>query len=240
MERQGIVYCLTSPSGKRYVGKTVQALEKRLRQHGDQARRGVGSPLCCAIRKYGLNAFDLNVVWRSGEQELLDKESELVSLMGCIAPRGYNAKGGGGEAFTFSQETRRKMSAAKRGRPIPHLTSEQLVEQGKTAFLGKHHTEEAKAKMRAAKLGKKLSVEHRRKMSKTHKLRWADPESRARLDRMRSARPSCVKEKKFKFSEEHRRKISEARRRSLETEEGQAQLERALDGARRAREARNG
>ena len=54
----------------------------------------------------------------------------------------------------ISEETRMKMSASMKGRPAH--------------FKGKHHTEYAKQLMRERKLGKKLSDEHKEKLSESH------------------------------------------------------------------------
>jgi len=37
----GIIYVLTSPSGKQYVGQTVQSVEKRLLSHKSEAKKKV-------------------------------------------------------------------------------------------------------------------------------------------------------------------------------------------------------
>jgi hypothetical protein len=57
--------------------------------------------------------------------------------------------------YHLSRETRAKMSAAQKGRPSHHL--------------GKHHSEAAKAKMRAAKKGHSVSLETRAKMRAARK-----------------------------------------------------------------------
>jgi hypothetical protein len=60
--------------------------------------------------------------------------------------------------YHLSGETRAKMSAAMKGRPSHRL--------------GRHHSEAAKAKMRAAKLGHSVSLETRAKMRAAQRLRW--------------------------------------------------------------------
>lgn len=52
----GLIYCFTSPSGKKYVGKTERDLETRIKEHVIHARikrRAFFS----AINKYGIEAF---------------------------------------------------------------------------------------------------------------------------------------------------------------------------------------
>lgn len=54
-----------------------------------------------------------------------------------------------------SEETKRKMSAAQKGKP--------------SCMKGKHHSDETKRKMSEAQKGKKLSEEHKAKISTNHK-----------------------------------------------------------------------
>lgn len=59
----------------------------------------------------------------------------------------------------FSDDTRRKMSEAKKCNNHP--------------LYRKHHSEETKRKMSESRKGKKFSAEHKRKMSESLKLRWS-------------------------------------------------------------------
>jgi hypothetical protein len=70
-----------------------------------------------------------------------------------------------------TQETRAKISAYQRGRAHPWARAQALqnLEFMKRAFLGRKHTPETIAKMRAAKLGHVVSEETRQKISKTKK-----------------------------------------------------------------------
>jgi len=59
---QFIIYRLTSPSGRQYVGLTSQALKERWRQHCMKASSGYKHPLAAAIRKYGKDSFTVEII----------------------------------------------------------------------------------------------------------------------------------------------------------------------------------
>ena len=52
-----VVYKLTSPRGKSYIGQTCRELSQRLFEHESQARKGVKRKLYSALRKYPLNQW---------------------------------------------------------------------------------------------------------------------------------------------------------------------------------------
>lgn len=90
---------------------------------------------------------------------------------------------------TFSEETKRKMSEARRGRTLSQGTRRKLSEamKGKPrsdehrrrlseSLKGKHPSEETRVKLSESHKGKKLpprSEEHRRKISEAKKAWWA-------------------------------------------------------------------
>jgi hypothetical protein len=41
MERIGIIYCATSPDGKKYIGRTIQGLNIRKAKHIKRANEGI-------------------------------------------------------------------------------------------------------------------------------------------------------------------------------------------------------
>ena len=64
-----------------------------------------------------------------------------------------------------SEETRRKMSEAKKGKHLSEEHRKKLSEAQK----GKHHSDYTRRKISDAKKGKHHSEEHRKKMSESHK-----------------------------------------------------------------------
>jgi group I intron endonuclease len=90
----GIVYKITSPSGKGYVGQTVRPLMKRLDRHRD-LKWGNCKLLKRSIAKYGWKAMTVSVLWTGPDEELNTKEIELIASHGTLAPYGYNSTPGG-------------------------------------------------------------------------------------------------------------------------------------------------
>ena len=76
-----------------YVGQTVVDLNTRIQQH-------VSSPGCRrihnAIRKYGIDAFDICVLDTAVTREELNaKEEAWIAFYQCVSPHGYNLTTGG-------------------------------------------------------------------------------------------------------------------------------------------------
>ena len=90
----GIIYKITSPSGKGYVGQTKRALNKRLERHRD-LKWGNCRLLKRAIAKYGWPNMQVQVLWTGRDEELDAKEIALIRDHGTLAPHGYNALPGG-------------------------------------------------------------------------------------------------------------------------------------------------
>lgn len=115
----GYIYLIENTlNQKKYVGQTKQRLSKRIYQHFQQARLGAETPLYHALRKYSRDTFRIVTL---EETDLLDeRERHYIELYNTYE-EGYNCdKGGQGtvsSGFKHSEETRRKMSASKKGKP---------------------------------------------------------------------------------------------------------------------------
>lgn len=84
----GVIYKIVSPSGKAYVGQTVQRLAKRMKAHQD---RTTCHALASAIKKYGWDAMKVSVVLRDVPLAQLDeKEDQMIKEHNTMTPNGYN------------------------------------------------------------------------------------------------------------------------------------------------------
>ena len=91
------IYLITNRvNGKQYVGLTIGSLEDRLKQHFAAARKGRKAPLPNAIRKYGEDAFLIELVRCDARSydELQDQEISEIASRGTIKG-GYNSAMGG-------------------------------------------------------------------------------------------------------------------------------------------------
>lgn len=97
---EGSVYLIEHlASGKRYVGLTVQTIERRWQFHLDQAASNrVASMLSLhsAIRLFGVNAFTIRKI-DSGvaKRDLEQKERDWIARLNAMAPNGFNLNRGG-------------------------------------------------------------------------------------------------------------------------------------------------
>lgn len=84
----GKIYKLTSPSGKAYVGQTIQQLSARVSGHRCRSRcYAIGA----AIKKYGLRNFKVELLLDNVPFEDLDaEEGRLIAEHGTLSPKGYN------------------------------------------------------------------------------------------------------------------------------------------------------
>lgn len=167
-----VVYQLTSPSGKSYVGVTSN-FERRLRNHRER-----NAPIGAALRKYGCDAFAVRFLCKTDRDAAYLIEQRAIARLGTLHPAGYNLDAGGRGVPAPSAATREKMRLSHLGKKPSEYTRQRVVETHRGAkrppewcqrisagLRGRKISEESKAKMRAAKLGKCHTEEHRRRNS---------------------------------------------------------------------------
>ncbi len=97
---EGIIYVVEHrTSGLKYVGLTVQTLQRRWNYHIDQAVTGrIRSldSLHAHIRRDGPESFSIREVDKGTTKKNLErKEREWIKRLGTLAPRGFNISAGG-------------------------------------------------------------------------------------------------------------------------------------------------
>lgn len=165
---EGVIYRYTSPSGKIYIGQTVDE-KRRRRDFLCTTKIYSGPKINRARKKYGPENFKYDVLIRCES----DNEEELHNYLNILeiglikmfdsANNGYNACDGGQKSvkgFHHSDDARKKMSEIKKGKPSWNK--------------GIPMSEETKTKQRESHIGKKHfgvhpTEETKRKISESHK-----------------------------------------------------------------------
>lgn len=116
-----IIYKATSPSGKIYIGKTVQLLCQRKGHHKQAANKSnKGGKFITAIRKYGIDNFKWEVLETTNDYDILNAlECWYIEHYDSIN-KGYNICIGGDIGTTgmpCREETKRKLSNLNKGKP---------------------------------------------------------------------------------------------------------------------------
>ena len=192
-----IVYCLSFPNGKQYIGMTSQTMEKRLIGHRAYAKKGCEFLLYSAWRKYGEPECKVLAVVES--HMVRKTERKAIAVFGTMVPNGYNLMLGGEGAGIASQETRAKQSLAAKGKPKSEQGRQNIAAgvrnrpyESLANRLGKSQTAEWVEKRAAANRGKKRSPEFRARMSEVAKNRppWTEERKKQVSESMKRARAS--------------------------------------------------
>ena len=84
----GFIYKYTSPSGKSYIGQTVQRLSDRA---GHNGKNYLGCKYFWnAIQKYGWNNFYVEILGEFLIEELNYQERRFIEIFNTLVPNGYN------------------------------------------------------------------------------------------------------------------------------------------------------
>ena len=169
-----LIYKITNTQNdKSYIGITSTDLETRFNAHKKDAKYNTGYRLHSAIRKYGEDAFTIEVIAEADTKEAaLDLETDWIRRLNTV-DAGYNCNYGGTGLVYHTDESKAKMS-------------ENNYWKGKrrngelNPMHGRSHTDEAKAKIGASTkeylannphgmLGKTHSEETRNKISESLK-----------------------------------------------------------------------
>lgn len=204
----GCVYMLTSPSGKSYIGITMN-WKRRMKAHVKMASTKNGYLIHNAIRKYGWDNFTKTILLDSDDFEVLKdaERTEIQSRQTHCSQSGYNLTFGGDGVLGYkaSTETRKKL---------------------RESHLGKTHSPESKERMSKAHKGHQNTPAHNQNISKAilgHKSykKSGTPCPQEVKDKIRDklkGRPIGHRKKPPPFTEEHRQRLREAqaRRRAQE------------------------
>lgn len=120
----GVIYKLTSPSGKSYIGQTI-AFAERYSVYKRRKKNSIGIKLFNALNKYnGIENFEISILSRIGLIHDIDKLKEILNALEiCFIEyydtynSGYNSTKGGEGCLgrVTKNETKQKISAKNKG-----------------------------------------------------------------------------------------------------------------------------
>lgn len=217
----GVVYVIINlVNGKLYVGQTIN-LKRRWYSH---KRSNQDSPLQSAIKKYGWNKFDMQVVAHADSPESLDRLEEIwIAFLGTLKPaNGYNQRPGG-KTSRFTEESRKKMSESAKGhKNCLGVKRPDVIERNKR-MAGRNPKKPRKpyvSNARPIEEQRRIQVEGLRKwlltdagkekQRKALEARWADPEKREKFAREAKIRYSTPEAKEKMRQMNARRWVKEA------------------------------
>lgn len=188
-------------NGKQLIGQTIRTANHRWKQHLYRLRLGThhNSYIQNVWNKHGEDVFELIIL---DETATTIEELNALEIFYVACYGDYNLRPGG-KNYAMTEETKKKIGAASKGRkmpPVSKVTRERLSK----ALTGKKFTEEHKRKLSESQKGRPGKIpneETRRKISEAGKGRKCSKETRKRISLARTG---------TKHSEETKRKMSEA------------------------------
>lgn len=131
----GVVYSLLSPSGKKYIGRTVD-LKRRLRRYSTEKQQS--TPIYSEIRKYGFGNFKVDILFKcvgerlEVEQKLNEKEEYFISLEKPESLLNVYRWDSNIRQFKLSEKTKEKMKQSHTGRK--HSLDSRQKRAGENAY----------------------------------------------------------------------------------------------------------
>lgn len=256
-------YKLTAPNGKSYHGITTQSINRRMTGHRTWAKKGSKYPLHAAIRKYGFDAFKLEVLSESKDRDELHRlEVAAIARDDTFAPNGYNLTvgGDGTSGHVVSDQHRLAIGARMKGCWLDVEFAEMKRRESSERAKRLNADPEHKAKLQAASRAYWSNPENvAKRTEQVRKLRKTEPERFANLtvglvrynkseegrvksrDTMTKMRAAQTFEERSAHSKKVRAATSEARKKylaGLSDDERDAEL--AAFKARRSAETKAG
>ena len=225
----GVIYLRTNKiNGKKYVGQvTTKRFKARQNKWKTISVQYAGKAIDAARAKYGIDAFDFEILKECKDEELNQWEIYYIKELNTKVPYGYNMTDGGDGCYGYihSEETKKKLSETRKGKKHSEETKQKIGEAQK----GKKLSDETRKKMSEAHKGEKnwnygkhLSEEHKKKLSECNKGKHRSEETRKKMSDAQKGEKHWNYGKhhsevsKIKMSEAHRgKKLSEETRKKI-------------------------
>lgn len=152
----GYIYLRTNKiNGKQYVGQTVDVEKRNYDWNCLNAIYG-GYAINNARKKYGVDGFSFEILRECPNEDMNYWEMYYIKEYNSKKPNGYNSTDGGDSTYERTEETKKKIGDAHRGKKLSPETKAKISD----AMRGRKHPAEFGAKVSAALKGRKQSPEH--------------------------------------------------------------------------------
>jgi group I intron endonuclease len=155
-----VYFALNKTNGKAYAGMTNRTVRQRFWNHRRDANAGSQTHFHRALRKYDKAVWDVMVIWTGNSKEEAQQiERDAIAGMRLQDDRvGYNMTEGGDTGIgarighVTSEETKQKIRLGNEGRVRTAETRQRNADAARKTrnHLGHKHSEESKAKIKAA------------------------------------------------------------------------------------------
>jgi group I intron endonuclease len=211
-----IVYKLTSPSGKSYIGKTKAKLETRIKQHlqlfrsSERPYKGCPTKLFYALEKYPIKEWTKEILFESDDLiETNEKEKFFIEQFDTIS-EGYNiSKGGDGRLVDTLAEEHKKVISEKRKTWFATEAGQKWKQELSDKWKTKNPCQPGNVPWNKGKNGHKHSEETKKKLSKSLKGRIFTEEHKEKIS---------LSKKGKHHSSEHKEKIRQANIGKIQTD----------------------
>ena len=155
-----VIYKITSPSNKVYIGQTIDII----RRHDEYQRLSCKNQvkLYNSFIKYGFDSHIIEILCECTENDLNRLERYYQEINKAVGKNGLNLKltQTNTRSGVLSSETRRKISKSNKGKP----KSIEAVAKSRLSRLGGKRSLETRKKMSNSKIGKARSKQLKDKM----------------------------------------------------------------------------
>lgn len=160
MKHTHIIYKLTFPNNKVYIGQTSDNFESYINKYISLAfnkkHKSYNRPLCRAIRKYGWDNVKKEILFTTSNEVVDELETQMIAEYNATDRRfGYNILkiGGSPRGYKRSEESKQKQSIKLSGKNNYWYGKD--FSGKNNPHYGKHHSEETKEK-----IGKKSKLKN--------------------------------------------------------------------------------
>lgn len=208
------IYKITSPSGKIYIGQSVNILS-RINKYKNA--KCITQPIILkSILKYGWENHIFEIVCECEQSELNERERYYQEMFDCIGKNGLNC---------MLTNTRTKSGKARQ-ETVDKLTGRKLPESTINKMKGRIHSDETRNKISLSLTGRKITENTKNKISQSNKGKLRSQE--------------CVEKMKLRLvSEETRLKISLSKKGMKYSEQAKANCRLAKKGTKPSEDCLN-